>query len=87
MNKSEMLESLINYYTDGNKSKFAFMIGIKPQTINSWISRNTFKVELIYKTCKDVSTDWLLSGGEGNMISCKQNANNVSTQGDFNPLL
>ena len=33
MKKSDILESLINFYTDGNKARFATKIGVKPQTI------------------------------------------------------
>lgn len=67
MDKSTMLECLINYYTNGNKAAFAAMIGVKPQTISAWISRNTFDNEQIYAKCNDVSADWLLTG-EGEMI-------------------
>lgn len=62
-----MLEQLINYYTDGNKTRFAEQIGVKPQTINSWLTRNSYDAELIYSKCVNVSADWLLSG-EGSMI-------------------
>ena len=68
MEKKDILESLINYYTDGNKAQFAAKLGVKPQTINTWIGRNSFDVELVYSKCKGVSGDWLLSGGEGEML-------------------
>lgn len=74
MNKRDMLENLINYYTDGNKAKFAVMIGITPQLVSNWIKRSTFDAETIYMKCKDVSADWLLSG-RGEMIRDKQNDN------------
>lgn len=67
MRKSEMLECLINYYTDGNKAKFSTHIGVKPQTVSAWLSRNTFDAEVIYEKCEGVSADWLLSG-KGDMI-------------------
>ena len=67
MNKKGQLESLINYYTDGNKTQFANMLGIKPQTVNSWFLRDTFDLELIYSKCIDISSEWLLTG-EGNML-------------------
>lgn len=73
MDKTSMLESLINYYTDGNKAQFAVLIGVKPQTISAWISRNTFDAELIYAHCKDVSADWLLSG-KGDMLRTSSTA-------------
>lgn len=74
MDKTLMLEQLINHYTDGNKASFATMVGIKPQLLSNWLKRNTFDAEQIYKGCKGVSADWLLSG-EGDMIRNKQNDN------------
>ena len=67
MEKKERLEVLICYYTDGNQKKFAEMLGIIPQTVSAWLSRNTYDAELIYEKCEGVSGDWLLSG-EGPMI-------------------
>ena len=70
-----MLECIINYYTNGNKARFAAMVGVKPQTINTWSARNTFDTELIYLKCDGISGDWLLSNGEGDMLK----ANNAAT--------
>ena len=82
MNKDLMLEQLINYYSNGNKSLFAKKLGVKPQTINSWIKRNTFDYELIYANCENISADWLLSG-EGEMLN-EENPSSVSLSGDHN---
>lgn len=62
MNKTDMLESIISHYTNGNKAKFAARLGVKPQTISAWIARNTFDAELIFKHCDGISATWLLSG-------------------------
>ena len=67
MNKSDILETLINFYTDGNKARFASKIGVKPQTINTWIIRNTFDIDVIYSKCEGVSGDFLLTG-KGSML-------------------
>lgn len=67
MDKREMLEHIIDYYSGGNKSKFANMIGVKPQTINTWLMRGTFDIELVYSKCEHLSGDWLLSG-EGDIL-------------------
>lgn len=67
MNKTEMLQQIIANYTDGNKAKFAAMLGITPQAVNSWEKRNTFDVELLFSKCKNISARWLLSG-EGSMF-------------------
>lgn len=74
MQKSDMLECLINYYADGNKAKFSAQIGVKPQTVSAWISRNTFDAEALYANCKGISADWLLSNGNGEMIKMDNSA-------------
>ena len=68
MDKVSMLEGLISHYSAGNKARFAAMLGVKPQTINAWLTRNTFDAELIYAKCEGVSGDWLLSG-RGEMLA------------------
>lgn len=75
MKKSDILESLINFYTDGNKARFAAKIGVRPQTINTWIVRNTFDADVIYSKCEGVSGDYLLTG-EGNILIKDRFANN-----------
>ena len=82
MNKGDMLECLINYYTDGNKAKFSSMLGVKPQTVSAWIARNTFDAEVLYAKCEGVSAEWLLNGGEGEMLKAQQSADAPSK--DFN---
>lgn len=77
-----MLESLINYYTDGNKAKFAAFLGINAQNISAWIARNTFDAELIYTKCKEVSADWLLSG-KGEMLSDKRTIESMTSSVDL----
>ena len=67
MDKTTMLECLINNYTDGNKAAFAKMLGINPQLISHWLRRNTFDNELLFAKCKGVSASWLLTG-EGEMF-------------------
>lgn len=73
MDRVTMLEELINHFTGGNKSQFANMLGIKPQTINTWENRNTFDAELIYSRCETISGDWLLSG-QGEMLKSSRDA-------------
>lgn len=78
MTKTEILENLINHYSGGNKAQFASKIGVKPQTINTWESRNTFDIDLIYSKCEGISGDWLLSG-EGCMLK-KDRLSNASEE-------
>lgn len=67
MKKKEMIKALVSYYTDGNKAAFARLLGVPPQTLASWESRDIFDPELIFKKCENVSAKWLLSGF-GNMV-------------------
>ena len=73
MDKKDMLESLIKHFANGNKRQFSMRLGVTPQTINTWISRNTFDAELIFAKCEYVSGDWLLSGN-GDMLKTEQSA-------------
>lgn len=67
MTKSEQLLALIEHYSGGNKAKFAAKMGLKPSSIASWITRNTFDVDIIYAKCEHISAHWLLTG-EGDML-------------------
>lgn len=86
MDKTLMLEQLINHYTDGNKANFAAMVGITPQLLSNWIKRNTFDAEQLYNGCKGISADWLLSG-DGEMIRDTQNDNSQFVSQNNNPEL
>lgn len=67
IDKQSMLNQLVQYYGHGKKNQFANKLGVKPQTINTWLSRNTFDTELIYAKCEGISADWLLTG-QGKML-------------------
>ena len=84
MNKRDVLETLINYYCEGNKAKFASMVGITPQLLSNWIKRDTLDYEQVYSGCPNLSGDWLLSG-EGNIE--RNNAQTQDKQNDNRELL
>lgn len=67
MDKKERLLALIDHFANGNKTQFAGMIGVSPQGLSTWISRDTFDTERIYSKCVGVSPHWLLTG-EGPML-------------------
>lgn len=74
-----MLESLIDYYSKGNKAKFATKIGISPQALSMWITRKSFDAELLYTKCEHISAQWLLSG-EGDMIQKKESETDINNE-------
>lgn len=80
MDKKKILKALIMHYADGNQTQFATILGIKPQTITSWLSRNTFDIDLIYAKCVNVSADWLLLG-EGPMFRNEATADHIPDAG------
>lgn len=84
MGKRDVLETLINFYCDGNKAKFAAMIGITPQLLSNWIKRDTFDYEQVYEGCPNLSGDWLLSG-KGSIV--KEDKQSDNTQNDNSELL
>jgi len=77
MKKSEMIEALVAHYAKGNKAQFAKIIGVPAQNISAWVKRESFDPELIYSKCEGISADWLLSCGEGEMLS--RDKHNVDT--------
>ena len=67
MDKKNMLLSLIEHYSNGNKAQFANRLGITPQGVSTWLKRNTFDSELIFAQCEGLSAQWLLTG-KGSML-------------------
>ena len=55
MDKKDVLNKLIQHFANGNKSKFAKLLGISPQNLNTWITRNTYDNELIYTKCINIT--------------------------------
>ena len=80
MEKKDRLLRLIEHYSDGNKSEFARMIGVSPQAVNTWISRNTFDIDIIYAKCINVSPEWLLTGNGPMLKTSSDNKTNVEQQ-------
>jgi len=46
---------------------FAKYLGISPQTLASWYTRNTFDLEVLYAKCVNIDANFLLTG-EGEML-------------------
>lgn len=72
MERRDMIRKMARYYKNGNKAAFARMLGISPQTLNSWCARNIFDAILIYEKCDGISAKWLLTG-EGDMLEKREN--------------
>ena len=66
-NKSLILNNIKEYYKFKSNTDFASFLGIAPQTLSSWYSRNTFDYDLLYSKCVGINGDYLLSGN-GNLF-------------------
>lgn len=62
MEKRDILLQVIQHYTNGNKAQFARMIGTIPQNVSSWISRNSFDVDMVSAKCVGINPTFLLTG-------------------------
>lgn len=62
LDKSLILNSIKSHYNFDSDAEFARFLEIKPQTLASWHSRNTFDIELLYAKCVDVSPEFLFTG-------------------------
>lgn len=67
MEKRDIVVALVEKYANGKNAQFAKLLGVSPQTISAWISRNTLDYDLIYTKCVGISPQWLLTG-EGEMF-------------------
>ncbi len=67
INKSLILNDIKRYKKFNSDAEFARFLEIKPQTLASWHSRNTFDIELLYAKCEDLNPEWLLTG-KGKML-------------------
>lgn len=64
IDKKLILNKIKKEYGFNTDTSFADFLGIKPTTLSSWYSRNTFDFELIYSKCVGVNADFLFTGIE-----------------------
>ncbi|MDI6033040.1 helix-turn-helix domain-containing protein [Flavobacterium sp. LB2P84] len=67
IDKSLILSKIKKYYSFKSDAAFARFLDIKPQTLATWYSRNTFDIELLYAKCEYIDGNFLLSG-EGEIV-------------------
>lgn len=67
MDKREILDKIVRFYTGGNYTKFSLMLGLEKGTASSWKYRGNFDVDLISAKCREINYQFLLTG-EGPML-------------------
>lgn len=78
-----MLSALIQHFSAGNKAQFAKLLGVTPQTVSTWLARNTFDADKVFACCEGVNGDWLLSGA-GPMLKEAPSAYDATVSGNSN---
>ena len=86
-----MVIALVEKYANGKNAQFAKLLGVSPQTISAWISRNTFDYDLVFTKCEGLSPRWLLTG-EGEMLKKESGRriplyNDTQTIGGYNDMV
>jgi len=81
MDKSVILKGVQDAYSFKTKTDFAEYLGIKPQTISSWFSRNTFDHDLLYDKLNDLNPEFLFTG-KGSVSLVNRNVTKVPA--DYN---
>ena len=61
-NKTLILKQIKLYYGFKKDSDFAAFLGISPQTLSSWYSRNMFDMEIVYSKCSEIEAEFLITG-------------------------
>lgn len=72
MNKSQILKEIKSHYGFVKDTDFAHFLGISPQVLSNWYTRNTFDYDILYTKCVDVNIDWIFTG-VGEMLKSKGN--------------
>lgn len=51
MLKSEILNRIMSHYGLRNKTELASFLGVSPQTVSNWYSRNSIDYDLVFEKC------------------------------------
>ena len=60
-NANSIVAKLKQYYSFSNDKELADFLGIAPNTLASWKSRNSVDWSLIFAKCEDISLEWLIN--------------------------
>lgn len=78
MDKCQILNEIKCSLGFKSDADFARFLGISPQTLSSWRSRNMYDIDILYAKCVDINPEFLISGrGELLRKSSIKNQNSV----------
>lgn len=82
IDKTLILKQIQDYYGLKKDADFARMLDIKPQTLSSWYSRNTFDADLLFAKCVEIDGNFILSGKEPIERPCTKNKEITNKKND-----
>lgn len=59
---TERLEMLVEHYAQGNKAKFAEMLGVSSGAVSNWYRRGVIQSQLLLAKFPEINPDWLAIG-------------------------
>jgi len=62
--KTLILNRIKSHYGFKSDAEFARFLGIKPNSLSNWYTRNTIDYDLVFSKCEDINLEWLLSGND-----------------------
>jgi len=74
-----IINHIKKFYAFEKDIDFAKFLGISPQVLYNWKSRNTFDAELIYTKCMDINPEWILTGS-GSMLKKDDNLKSYASK-------
>lgn len=84
MDKCQILNEIKCSLGFKSDADFASFLGISPQTLSSWRSRNMYNIDILYAKCVDINPEFLISGrGELLRKSSIKNQNSVVSPAHF----
>ena len=70
----KILDSLVEKENLKNYAQLAKFLGVAPSTLSTWISRGRVNADMIFRVCKGLRYEFLLTG-EGQMLENEGNVN------------
>lgn len=71
MRKAEILDRIVTWYGLKNKTELARFLGVTPQTISNWYSRDSIDYDLIFGRCAGIDLNWLILGKTSYIVNSK----------------
>ncbi|WP_302605976.1 helix-turn-helix domain-containing protein [uncultured Alistipes sp.] len=58
-----ILDKIKSHYSLRSNVELAEFLGVSPQVVSNWYSRNTINFQRVIDRCSDMDLNWLFSGG------------------------